>query len=165
MRETERPDLPVPKASDVDVTVATQGPAIFAHLLGGSVLAAREAFAESLLEPLTGRDASQLPTLESLDGAVSGYVLDLAPIRLSSVSLGQPAHPRAPLPHGILTPLIHASLRYLPQQKPRLVTGVSTPHEILRLIRSSGIDLFDSNWAQLAAHHGVVYLAPSHRAS
>jgi hypothetical protein len=125
--------------------------------MGGSVLAARDAFAETLLEPLTGRDSSLLPTLDSIDGAVSGYVLDLVPIRLSSsASLDEPAHPRAPLPDETMTPLIRASLRYLPEQKPRLVTGASTPHEILRLIRSSGIDLFDSSWAQrAAADHGV----------
>ena len=138
------------------MTLAVSTPAIFAHLLGGSVLAARGAFAESLTEPLIGRDADLLPTLDSIDEAVDGYVLDLVPIRLSSaVSPEQPAHPRAPLPDVTVIPLIHTSLQYLPERKPRLATGASTPHEILHLIRSSGIDLFDSSWAQRAADHGV----------
>lgn len=156
LREKERSHPPVMKMSDASMTTAMSGPAIFTHLVGGSALAARDAFAENLLEPLSGRDADLLPKLDSIDEAVSGYILDLVPIRLSSsVSLGRPAHPRAPLPDETMTPMIHASLRYLSEQKPRLATGASTPHEILRLINSSGIDLFDSSWAQRAADHGV----------
>lgn len=133
-------------------------PALFAHLLGGSVLAARDAFAESMLEPLTGRDADALPTFDSIDDAVDGYVLDLVPIRLSyPSSLTLQTRSRTPLPSETLTPLVHASLRYLPERKPRLVTGASTPHEILRLVASAGIDLFDSYWAQRAADRGVAF--------
>lgn len=146
--------------------------AIFAHLLGGSVQAAREAYAESMLETLIGREADSLPTLDSIDDAVNGYVIDLVPIRLAlsapdplSIETEQ-TNSRAPLPTQTLTPLLHASLRYLPESKPRLVTGTSTPHEILRLVKSSGIDIFDSAWAQRAADHGVAldfrFPAPVH---
>jgi len=51
-----------------------------------------------------GRDADLLPKLDSIDEAVSGYILDLAPTCLSSsVSLGQPAHPLALLPVETMT--------------------------------------------------------------
>jgi len=36
-----------------------------------------------------------------------------------------------------------------------LATGASTPHEILCLINTYGIDLFDLSWAKPAADHGV----------
>ena len=54
--------------------------AIFVHLLGGGIVAAREAFSQSLLEPLDGRDATALPDLSDIDEIISGYVLDLVPI-------------------------------------------------------------------------------------
>lgn len=154
-RETRHAKTAV-SSNQGDVSVTE--PALFAHLLGGSVLAARDAFAESMLEPLTGRDADALPTFDSIDDAVDGYVLDLVPIRLSYPSSPTlQTRSRAPLPSETLTPLVHASLRYLPERKPRLVTGASTPHEILRLVASAGIDLFDSYWAQRAADRGVAF--------
>jgi queuine tRNA-ribosyltransferase len=124
--------------------------AIFAHLLGGSVLAARDAFTQSLLEPLEDKDSIDLPEIECVDQALSGYVLDLIPIRLSNIE-----SPTSSTSAHILTPLLQASLEPLPASKPRLVTGVSSPHEILRCVAEVGIDIFDSGWAQKCADNGV----------
>lgn len=159
-------------------------PAIFAHLLGAAVPAARQAFAESLLDPLIGSDASALPHLSHVDEAVAGYVLDLVPIRLAlaggvdpsaesgSTEAGPPtlSVPHTPLPSLPLELLLQASLNHLPATKPRLVTGLTSPHEILRCVFSAtspgpededsvrgfgGADLFDSSWAQRCADYGV----------
>jgi queuine tRNA-ribosyltransferase len=54
-----------------------------------------------------------------------------------------------------LSRLLQASLAPLPISKLRLVNTVQTPHEILRLISSVGVDLFDAHWAQRAADIGV----------
>jgi hypothetical protein len=51
--------------------------------------------------------------------------------------------------------LLKASLGELSEQKPRLVTGIRSPHEMLRLIRDVGVDLFDVGWATNAANLGV----------
>ncbi|KAG1871426.1 tRNA-guanine(15) transglycosylase-like protein [Suillus subluteus] len=54
-----------------------------------------------------------------------------------------------------LDKLLRASLEPLPIAKPRLVTDVRSPHEILRLIRDIGVDVFDAGWAVKAADIGV----------
>ncbi|KAG2144108.1 uncharacterized protein EDB93DRAFT_1087790 [Suillus bovinus] len=54
-----------------------------------------------------------------------------------------------------LDELLRASLDPLPIAKPRLVTDVRSPHEILRLIRDIGVDVFDAGWAVKAADIGV----------
>ncbi|KAF8122556.1 hypothetical protein EV363DRAFT_1182359 [Boletus edulis] len=54
-----------------------------------------------------------------------------------------------------ITSMLKASLGGLSEQKPRLVTGIRSPHEILRLIRDVGIDIFDVAWAMNAANLGV----------
>ncbi|KAF8551408.1 hypothetical protein OG21DRAFT_1445223 [Imleria badia] len=54
-----------------------------------------------------------------------------------------------------ITSLLKASLGELSGEKPRLVTGVRSPHEMLRLIRDVGVDLFDVGWAMHAANLGV----------
>ena len=51
--------------------------------------------------------------------------------------------------------LLKTSLAELSEQKLRLVTGIRSPHEMLRLIRDVGIDLFDVGWAMNAANLGV----------
>ncbi|KAI6132332.1 hypothetical protein EV401DRAFT_1849807 [Pisolithus croceorrhizus] len=51
--------------------------------------------------------------------------------------------------------LLQASLRQLPEGKPRLVTGVRSPHEILKLIRDVGADIFEADLAIAAANVGV----------
>lgn len=119
-------------------------PPVFVHLLGGSVSAAREALSDNLLEPLEGNLATSLLHLNTLDEGVSGYVLDLVPIRLSANST---------TPSTI--DLLNTSLERLPQSKPRILTGLSSPHQILEHVLHCGIDLFDSAWAQRAADWGV----------
>lgn len=61
--------------------------------------------------------------------------------------------------------LLRASLGTLSEQKPRLVTGVQSPHEVLRLIRDVGVDLFDVGWVIHAANVGIgldfVFPAPT----
>lgn len=54
-----------------------------------------------------------------------------------------------------LDELLRASLDPLPFAKPRLVTDVRSPHEILRLIRDIGVDVFDAGWAVKAADIGI----------
>ncbi|KAG2140649.1 hypothetical protein DEU56DRAFT_797943 [Suillus clintonianus] len=54
-----------------------------------------------------------------------------------------------------LDELLRASLEPLPIAKPRLVTDVRSPHEILRLIRDIGVDVFDAGWVVKAADIGV----------
>lgn len=54
-----------------------------------------------------------------------------------------------------LDELLRASLTPLPIAKPRLITDVRSPHEILRLIRDVGIDVFDAGWVVKAADMGV----------
>lgn len=54
-----------------------------------------------------------------------------------------------------LDELLRASLDPLPIAKPRLVTDVRSPHEILRLIRDIGVDVFDAGWVVKAADIGV----------
>ncbi|KAG1732727.1 tRNA-guanine(15) transglycosylase-like protein [Suillus lakei] len=64
-----------------------------------------------------------------------------------------------PLSFLSLTPtldeLLRASLEPLPIAKPRLVTDVRSPHEVLRLIRDIGVDIFDAGWVVKAADIGV----------
>lgn len=54
-----------------------------------------------------------------------------------------------------LIPLLQASLFRLPPAKPRIVNSSHSPHEMLRLIRDVGIDIFDARWALDAANIGV----------
>ena len=55
----------------------------------------------------------------------------------------------------LLTPLLESSLTILPITKLRLINSTKSPHEILRLISTIGIDLFDAQWAQEAADIGI----------
>ena len=54
-----------------------------------------------------------------------------------------------------VVPLLQASLEGLQAGKPRLVTAARSPHEILRLIRDVGVDIFDAELAVAAANVGV----------
>ncbi|KAF8340490.1 tRNA-guanine(15) transglycosylase-like protein [Cantharellus anzutake] len=146
-------------------------PAIFGHLLGGAAHDARSAFSAGLLEPFDSKTAPSLPHLNNLDEALDGYVLDLIPIRLSLGEFGPgvaPPHPGSEssstgtpdLPLNIpnrsqYTTLLLSSLDPLPSSKPRLITGVTAPHDILHHIVRTGIDLFDSAWVQHAADWGI----------
>ncbi|KAI6010129.1 hypothetical protein EDC04DRAFT_2581170 [Pisolithus marmoratus] len=60
-------------------------------------------------------------------------------------------------PHVLpdLPSLLRASLKHLPEGKPRLVTGVRSPHEMLRLIQDVGVDIFDADLAIAGANVGV----------
>ncbi|KIJ63113.1 hypothetical protein HYDPIDRAFT_182431 [Hydnomerulius pinastri MD-312] len=69
-----------------------------------------------------------------------------------SSSVSSLAEPIIPLE---VSSLLKASLEELPKRKPRLVTGVRSPHEMLRLIRDVGVDVFDSAWAMNAANIGI----------
>ncbi|KAF9443725.1 hypothetical protein P691DRAFT_712883 [Macrolepiota fuliginosa MF-IS2] len=77
--------------------------------------------------------------------------IDSAPTPLSEVNLD----PTIPAHTDQLSPLLQASLEPLSTTKLRLVNSVQTPHEILRLISSVGIDIFDAHWAQRAGDVGV----------
>lgn len=137
---------------------------------------ARAAFAASLTEKLYGKEAEQITPYKCLDDAILGYSFDLAPLRASilaqqaqlpvpeeeeppairrMVEIKALTRPRSAdvLPTAIT--LIQASLTSLPPAKPRILTGAASPHEVLVLIRSIGIDLFDVGWAQKAADWGV----------
>ena len=129
------------------------------------------------MEDLGGPDADQLEPYRRLDDGVAGYVFDLVPLRaaLSARSASAededagPAQPHgavntlAPTPHAdadtvdpaVLRELLQASLLPLPTHKPRIVNSATSPHEMLRLIRDVGVDVFDAHWAQRAADIGV----------
>ena len=152
---------------------------IFVHMCGDTSEAARQAFSDSLLETLHGKDAEMVKPYKRLDDAVTGYSFDLVPLRSSVVAptVGEDYENNAKyseqtpnrrtldtkpftrpntniaLPEFIT--LLQSSLRPLPTGKPRIVTGASSPHEVLRLINEIGVDLFDVAWAQKAADWGI----------
>lgn len=158
-------------------------PGILVHMAGAASIPARRAFAESLVEKLFGLEAEAIKPFQTLDHGVLGYTFDLVPIRLS-LEVYPPKRsidetpPMTPVPHSGSTPaplqevkpdhvramnmdelstLLRASLEPLPVEKLRLVNTVQTPHEMLRLISTIGIDLFDAHWAQRAADFGVAF--------
>ncbi|KAH7882484.1 hypothetical protein F5I97DRAFT_1910746 [Phlebopus sp. FC_14] len=69
------------------------------------------------------------------------------------VSLTSSASSRKPPPD--VPSLLKASLATLPERKSRLVTGARSPHEMLRLVRDVGIDMFDAAFAISAANIGI----------
>lgn len=144
-------------------------------MVGGTSIPARQAFAENLIETLYGKEADAITPFKCLDDGVKGYTFDLVPLRLS---LAAEEHADAPIPPAAtssdildttttptstqaivptseIVPLIQASLDPLPVNKLRLINSALSPHEILRLIRDVGIDIFDAHWAQRAADIGV----------
>lgn len=156
---------------------------VLVHMAGGAISQARRAFAESLIEDIEGIDADRLAPLRRLDDGVAGYVFDLVPLR-SALSARPNANAvddeevgttrREPQAHGamgslarapaegasqvdsaVLSEFFRASLRPLPAHKPRIANSARSPHEMLRLIRDVGVDLFDAHWAQRAADIGV----------
>ncbi|KAF8995186.1 tRNA-guanine(15) transglycosylase-like protein [Cyathus striatus] len=124
-------------------------PPVLLPLAGLTSSRARAAFSETLMEPLYGPEkvALQPRSLACLDEGVSGYVLDLVPLR---IALSASQSPNTEIPE-----LLKASLAPLPETKLRLATVPKTPHEMLHLINEVGIDLFDAHWAQEAASNGV----------
>lgn len=138
---------------------------VFVHMVGGIKSVARSAFARALLDPLEPKD-KELTQLETLDEGVSGYVFDLVPMRtallaeqMDTMAASQLSHPSpSTISCSVMdsfAPLIRASLQDLPVTKPRLVNTAYSPHEMLRLIRDTGVDLFDTYWGQQAATWGV----------
>ena len=159
---------------------------VFVHMVGGTSVPAREAFAYGLLETLHGPEADAVRPLRCLDEGISGYAFDLAGLRSIKPSPNMSQHQSLPddflglesqemiqypeaiieassiLPTGAelsappnIASLLKASLGELSEQKPRLVTGTRSPHEMLRLIRDVGVDLFDVGWAVDAANFGI----------
>ena len=142
---------------------------VFVHMAGGTTPVARQAFSQSLLEPLFDKEAEAIEPLNNLDEGVAGYTFDLAPLykslsprppRAASKTgiAGETDHfstPPAPPVTAQIISLIRASLGPLPTTKPRIVHSAGSPHEILALIQDIGIDLFDAHWAQHAADVGV----------
>lgn len=141
-------------------------------MAGGTSPAARQAFSQSLLEPLFDKEAEAIKPLNSLDEGVAGYTFDLAPLH-KSLSADPLPHdggttknsfmdatdlfstPPNPSATAQILSLIRTSLGPLPATKPRIVHSTGSPHEILALIRDVGVDLFDAHWAQRAADVGV----------
>lgn len=123
-------------------------PNVFVHMAGGHNDVARDDFATGLLEPLEGPEARDLQPLglDKLDDGVAGYSFDMAPLRKQVPSLDAS--------QASLTDLVSISLKPLPDSKPRLVSGCTSPHEILSLV-NVGIDLFDTFFAQRAANWGI----------
>ncbi|TFY51732.1 hypothetical protein EVJ58_g10411 [Rhodofomes roseus] len=153
---------------------------VLVHMAGGAVVQARKAFAEGLMEDLEEFKAVNPSPYRRLDDGVAGYVFDLVPLRaaLSARSkaadedLGDDADTLKPrgaintltptsradtsaVDPAALSEVLRASLQPLPTHKPRLVNSARSPHEMLRLVRDVGIDLFDAHWAQRAADIGV----------
>ncbi|KAH9483434.1 hypothetical protein JR316_0002902 [Psilocybe cubensis] len=111
-------------------------PPVLVHLAGGTSPAARKAFAASLSEPLYGPEADALAPLRTLDEGVSGYVVDLVPLKLelaaaarkvgasSSAGADEAAPAKAPPAseppiqttpdYELIAPLVLSSLSVLP---------------------------------------------------
>ncbi|KAH9167063.1 tRNA-guanine(15) transglycosylase-like protein [Lactarius sanguifluus] len=146
---------------------------VLVHMAGGTSPAARQAFSQSLLEPLFDKEAEAIKPLNNLDEGVVGYTFDLAPLHKSLSSSDPPPRGSTTIKNPFMeaadlfstrpTPfataqiisLIRTSLGPLPATKPRIVHSAGSPHEILVLIRDVGVDLFDAHWAQRAADVGV----------
>lgn len=142
---------------------------VLAHMAGGTSIPARKAFAESLTETLHGVEGDAIAPLQCLDDGLAGYVFDLNPLHMFLDKEGEapkdnpqadakdetPNVARAPTRSNKITSLLQASLSVLPNEKLRLANSAQSPHEMLRLIRDVGIDLFDTRWAQEAANIGI----------
>ncbi|KAH8112424.1 tRNA-guanine(15) transglycosylase-like protein [Phellopilus nigrolimitatus] len=148
---------------------------ILVQMAGDVSIPARRAFAASLKESLFGKDAEQIKPYRCLDDGVLGYVFDLIPLRTSLLASSAVAsdeeeqqipnrrtpdtkpltQPKTEIVLPEIIKLLQSSLDSLSPEKPRIATGASSPHEILRLIRDVGIDLFDVAWAQKAADWGI----------
>ncbi|KAH9064592.1 tRNA-guanine(15) transglycosylase-like protein [Lactarius vividus] len=145
---------------------------VLVHMAGGTSPAARQAFSQSLLEPLFDKEAEAIKPLNTLDEGVAGYTFDLAPLHKSLFPSDPPPRGAAtknpfmeaadlfstrptPFATAQIISLIRTSLGPLPATKPRIVHSAGSPHEILVLIRDVGVDLFDGHWAQRAADVGV----------
>ncbi|KAG9030967.1 hypothetical protein FRB95_003304 [Tulasnella sp. JGI-2019a] len=130
-------------------------PNIFVHMAGGIDDVARDDFATGLMEALEGTDARELKPLglETLEEGVSGFSVDLVPLK-HELALTRSSSNTGHDTTQTLIDLVQISLKALPQGKPRLLTGVFSPHEILRFTQI-GFDMFDAHFAQRAADWGI----------
>ena len=122
-------------------------PNLLVHLAGGVNPTARLAFSQALTETLFGPEAEQVKPLKSLDDAITGYTFDLVPLR-KALKWDAEAD-------NILVHLVQTSLQPLPFRKPRIANSVRGPQDVLRFISTTGVDLFDSQWAIDLATFGV----------
>lgn len=122
-------------------------PNLLVHLAGGINLSARLAFSQALTETLFGSEADRVGPLKNLDDAITGYAFDLVPLRK--------ALKRDTEAETTLIRLIQTSLKPLPLGKPRIVNSARGPQDVLQLISTTGMDLFDSQWAIDLATFGV----------
>jgi queuine tRNA-ribosyltransferase len=124
---------------------------ILVHMAGGISAPARRAFTDSLAETLHGKEAADVHPHRCLDDGVAGYVFDLVPLRKAMEASPEDGRDDQ---HETVA-LFKASLTSAPPAKLRVVNSAASPHEILRLIRDVGVDVFDAKWVQDAAHVGV----------
>ena len=122
-------------------------PNLLVHLAGGVNPSARQAFSQALTETLVGNEADRVKPLQKLDDAITGYTFDLVPLR-KALKFGTGVD-------NTLVHLIQASLQSLPFGKPRIANSVRGPQDVLQLISTTGVDLFDSQWAVDLATFGV----------
>ena len=122
-------------------------PNLLVHLVGGVNPSARRAFSQALTDTLFGPEADQVKPLKALDDAITGYTFDLVPLRK--------ALKRDTEVDNTLVHLVQTSLQPLPFGKPRIANSVRGPQDVLQLISTTGMDLFDSQWAVDLATFGV----------
>ncbi|CAK5265358.1 unnamed protein product [Mycena citricolor] len=118
---------------------------ILVHMAGGISSPARAEFSIRLLETIED-EAGVVASDRCLDDGVMGYTFDLLPLRLGLQISNEGS--------DNMIALLRQSLQPLPQTKIRVVNSVVSPHDLLRLVRDIGVDIFDSKWAQDAAHYG-----------
>lgn len=108
----------------------------------------RAAMATSLASHRSATHHEQQSVEDMFNGAV-------APMHMATTEVGTRSESLQSAVSSSVVPIIKASLNYLPEQQLRLVTGVRSPHEILRLILDVGLDLFDAGLAIATANVGV----------
>ncbi|KAL0071158.1 hypothetical protein AAF712_001718 [Marasmius tenuissimus] len=131
-----------------------RAPSVLLQMPGGQSIAARSAFARTILEPLhpTEIDALRPLSLGSLDDGIAGYVVDGSPdlmkASLDSLDINKPrlAHTSS------FSAISNTSYETSPSAGVDMIRG---PHDILVLIRDVGIDLFGAEWAVKLAQWGV----------
>lgn len=126
-------------------------PAVFLHLPGLATPMARQHFSrQTLIEKLFPPESTSLSPIKTLDDGVDGYSMDLVPIQLALDAIREKNASTASdgrtndLP--TIPSLLETSLSPLPSTKPRVITGIESPHQLLCLISSIGADIVDSEY-------------------